>query len=103
MLAVLELACGNLTYFEVTMLIVSLFILVVPLLFIVLSYILIISSVLKIRSTGGRSKAFSTCASYLTIVSMFYGTSKSMYIGQKKAFPPILNIFLLFTDIGTIP
>nr|DBA25583.1 TPA: hypothetical protein GDO54_009958 [Pyxicephalus adspersus]DBA25584.1 TPA: hypothetical protein GDO54_009959 [Pyxicephalus adspersus] len=95
MLAVLELACGDLTYFRVTMFVVSLFILVVPLVFIVVSYILIISSILKIRSTGGKSKAFSTCASHLIVVSMFYGTSISMYVGEKKSFSSDLKYFSL--------
>ncbi|XP_018429882.1 PREDICTED: olfactory receptor 13H1-like [Nanorana parkeri] len=85
-LAVVELACGNLSFFKVTIFVVSLFTLVLPLLFIMVSYILIISSVLKIRSAHGRSKAFSTCASHLTVVSMFYGTSISMYLGQKNLF-----------------
>ncbi|KAM5165035.1 olfactory receptor 13H1-like [Mantella aurantiaca] len=85
-LAVLELACGNLTFFKAALFVESLFTLVLPLVFIVISYILILSSILKIRSTDGRSKAFSTCASHLTVVSMFYGTTISMYVGQKKNF-----------------
>ncbi|KAM5165037.1 olfactory receptor 13H1-like [Mantella aurantiaca] len=85
-LAVLELVCGNLILLKATLFIASLFTLVLPLVFIVLSYILIISSILKIKSTSRRSKAFSTCASHLTVVAMFYGTSISMYMGQKKIF-----------------
>nr|DBA25593.1 TPA: hypothetical protein GDO54_009968 [Pyxicephalus adspersus] len=86
MLAVLELACGNLTFFKLTTIAVSLFTLVLPLVFIVVSYVLIISSILKIRTTDGRSKAFSTCASHLTVVSLYYGTCISMYMGQNKSF-----------------
>nr|DBA25587.1 TPA: hypothetical protein GDO54_009962 [Pyxicephalus adspersus] len=101
MLAVLELACGDLTYFKVTMFVVSFFILVVPLVFILVSYILIVSSILKIRSTEGKSKAFSTCASHLTVVFMFYGTSISMYIGQKKSFSSNLKYFSLVYGVVT--
>ncbi|XP_018430336.1 PREDICTED: olfactory receptor 13-like [Nanorana parkeri] len=85
-LAVLELACGNLVFYQVAILMVGLVTLVAPLVFIVVSYVLIISSILRIRSAGGRQKAFSTCASHLTVVSVFYGTCITMYMGRTKSF-----------------
>ncbi|XP_069098972.1 olfactory receptor 5V1-like isoform X2 [Pleurodeles waltl] len=45
---------------------------VVPFGLIAVSYIKIISSILKIQSTEGRQKAFSTCASHLTVVILYY-------------------------------
>ncbi|XP_030046166.1 olfactory receptor 13G1-like [Microcaecilia unicolor] len=39
----------------------------------VISYTYIISAILKIRSAEKKKKAFSTCASHLTVVSLFYG------------------------------
>ncbi|XP_030046168.1 olfactory receptor 13G1-like [Microcaecilia unicolor] len=39
----------------------------------VISYTYIISAILKIRSADKKKKAFSTCASHLTVVSLFYG------------------------------
>ncbi|XP_027716567.1 olfactory receptor 5B2-like [Vombatus ursinus] len=50
-----------------------------PFLFIFTSYLLIFITILKIHSTEGRQKAFSTCASHLTAVSIFYGTIFFMY------------------------
>ncbi|XP_054849971.1 olfactory receptor 5F1-like [Eublepharis macularius] len=47
---------------------------------ILLSYILIVSSVLKIRTAQGRIKAFSTCASHLTVVGIFFGALIYTYI-----------------------
>ncbi|XP_029440521.1 olfactory receptor 5AS1-like isoform X1 [Rhinatrema bivittatum] len=47
---------------------------------ILVSYIYIISTILKIRSTAGRCKAFSTCASHLVAVTLFYGTLFFMYL-----------------------
>ncbi|XP_040182878.1 olfactory receptor 5V1-like [Rana temporaria] len=44
-----------------------------------ISYIHIISTILKIRSRKGQRKAFSTCASHLIVVSLFYGTSLFAY------------------------
>ncbi|XP_001377126.4 olfactory receptor 5B2 [Monodelphis domestica] len=43
------------------------------------SYLFIFITVLKIRSADGRQKAFSTCASHLTAVFIFYGTCTFMY------------------------
>ncbi|KAG9469361.1 hypothetical protein GDO78_020713, partial [Eleutherodactylus coqui] len=74
-LVVLELSCGDLTTVKTFMIYSSFVLLISPLLFIVVCYICIIISILKIHSAGGRSKAFSTCASHLTVVLMFYGTS----------------------------
>ncbi|EHB10400.1 Olfactory receptor 5W2 [Heterocephalus glaber] len=44
-----------------------------------ISYCYIILSIIKIRSAEGRLKAFSTCASHLTAVSIFQGTMLFMY------------------------
>ncbi|NXE27396.1 O1044 protein, partial [Ardeotis kori] len=47
---------------------------------VLVSYVAIISTILSIRSAEGKHKAFSTCASHLTTVSIFYGTSIFMYL-----------------------
>ncbi|KAG8587383.1 hypothetical protein GDO81_005649 [Engystomops pustulosus] len=83
-LVVMELACGDLSSLEMQMFFQSFFILVTPLVFIVVSYICIIASLLHISSALSRSKAFSTCASHLTVVIMFYGGSITMYMGQAR-------------------
>ncbi|XP_037356797.1 olfactory receptor 5V1-like [Talpa occidentalis] len=44
------------------------------------SYIYIISTILKIRSAEGKRKAFSTCASHLLVVCLFYGTTIFTYL-----------------------
>nr|XP_012381842.2 olfactory receptor 5D14 [Dasypus novemcinctus] len=49
------------------------------LLIILTSYVFIFVTVLKIRSTSGRRKAFSTCASHLTAITIFHGTILSLY------------------------
>ncbi|XP_004711557.1 olfactory receptor 8S1-like [Echinops telfairi] len=50
------------------------------LILIVYSYAHIISSILSIRSTTGRSKAFSTCSSHLIVLCSFYGTALLRYL-----------------------
>ncbi|XP_014381387.1 olfactory receptor 1019-like [Alligator sinensis] len=47
---------------------------------ILISYIYIAIAILKIKSAQGRHKAFSTCASHLTAVTIFYGTGSFMYL-----------------------
>ncbi|KAI5233739.1 Olfactory Receptor 8U1, partial [Manis pentadactyla] len=45
-----------------------------------ISYIYIISAILKIQSVEGKRKAFSTCASHLLVVCLFYGTATFNYM-----------------------
>ncbi|XP_033024033.1 olfactory receptor 6M1-like [Lacerta agilis] len=44
-----------------------------------LSYVYIIVTILRMHSTKGRQKTFSTCASHITVASIFYGSSIFMY------------------------
>ncbi|KAM6133871.1 olfactory receptor 5G3-like [Phoenicopterus ruber ruber] len=48
------------------------------------SYVAIIATILSINSAEGKRKAFSTCASHLTTVSIFYGTSLFMYLKSRS-------------------
>eukprot|EP00079_Xenopus_tropicalis_P017483 XP_004917570.1 PREDICTED: olfactory receptor 1019-like [Xenopus tropicalis] len=61
-----------------------------------ISYIHIISTILKIRSSEGRQKSFSTCASHLTVVSLFYGTILFMYMRPHSAYSDIDKTVSIF-------
>ena len=50
------------------------------LLIVLLSHILIIAPILKTGSAEGRRKGFSTCASHLTMVSIYHGTLIFIYL-----------------------
>ncbi|XP_030042398.1 olfactory receptor 151-like [Microcaecilia unicolor] len=50
----------------------------------VTSYVYIISNILRIRSTEGRRKAFSTCSSHLTVVCLFYLTLIFVYMRPRS-------------------
>ncbi|MBZ3875123.1 Olfactory receptor 18 [Sciurus carolinensis] len=52
------------------------------------SYCKIISSILRILSTGGKYKAFSTCGSHLSVVCLFYGTGIGVYLGSAVSQSP---------------
>uniref|UniRef100_A0A4X1T680 Olfactory receptor n=1 Tax=Sus scrofa TaxID=9823 RepID=A0A4X1T680_PIG len=49
---------------------------------IIFSYTRILSSVLRVSSSGGRYKAFSTCGSHLAGVCLFYGTGLGVYLSS---------------------
>ncbi|XP_038603742.1 olfactory receptor 13H1-like [Tachyglossus aculeatus] len=98
--AVFKLVCSDTTVSEILMLICSIFILPLPFLFILLSYIRILVAILKIPSTAGRRKAFSTCGSHLTVVIIYYGTLISIYLKpQNKDSKDQDKIIFLFYGI----
>ncbi|XP_015267700.1 PREDICTED: olfactory receptor 13H1-like [Gekko japonicus] len=76
----LKLACSDIRATELYMQVTSFFILIPPFGFIVVTYGRIGLAVLRIRSTQGRKKAFSTCSSHLMVVSVFYSTIMIMYL-----------------------
>ncbi|XP_053577803.1 olfactory receptor 10J5-like [Bombina bombina] len=52
----------------------------IPVALIITSYVYIISTILKIRTSTGRLKTFSSCSSHLTVVIIFCGTALSLYL-----------------------
>ncbi|XP_062957409.1 olfactory receptor 2F1-like [Cynocephalus volans] len=72
-LALVHLACVDITLNRAIIVASSVVVLLVPCCLVSLSYILIVAAILQIHSTQGRRKAFGTCASHLTVVSMSYG------------------------------
>ncbi|XP_078292871.1 olfactory receptor 7A17-like [Panthera onca] len=56
-----------------------------PLTVILSSYSRIVTSILRISSVRGKYKAFSTCGSHLSMVSLFYGTSLGVYLSSAAA------------------
>ncbi|XP_015359355.1 olfactory receptor 7G2-like [Marmota marmota marmota] len=63
----------------------------VPLSGIIFSYVQIVSSILRMPSGSGRSKAFSTCGSHLSVVSLFYGTGFGVYCSSSVSDSSIKN------------
>ncbi|KAM9098946.1 olfactory receptor 13D1-like [Sarcophilus harrisii] len=83
-LAVLKLVCVDISLNVFIMIIASIVLLITPLLLIFFSYVFIISTILRIKSTEGRQKAFSTCSAHLTVVILFYGSALFMYMKPKS-------------------
>ncbi|XP_032164102.1 olfactory receptor 13C7-like [Mustela erminea] len=86
-LAVLKLACADISINVISMAVANVIFLGVPVLFIFVSYIFILTTILKIPSAEGRRKAFSTCSAHLTVVVIFYGTILFMYAKPKSKDP----------------
>ncbi|XP_015345505.1 olfactory receptor 150-like isoform X1 [Marmota marmota marmota] len=76
----LELSCSSTFINEVIGLCLSAFNIFVPTLTILSSYVFIIASILRIHSTEGRAKAFSTCSSHVSAVALFFGSLAFMYL-----------------------
>ncbi|XP_047394103.1 olfactory receptor 7G2-like [Sciurus carolinensis] len=55
---------------------------------IIFSYVHIVSSVLRMPSSGGKHKAFSTCGSHLSVVFLFYGTAFGVCISSSVSDSP---------------
>ncbi|XP_061445454.1 olfactory receptor 5V1-like [Rhineura floridana] len=75
----LKLSCGDISLNQMLLLYIGLLMAWTPLVSILLSYAYIISTVLKIQSSEGRQKAFSTYSSHLTVVHLYYGSAIFTY------------------------
>uniref|UniRef100_K7F1V3 Olfactory receptor n=1 Tax=Pelodiscus sinensis TaxID=13735 RepID=K7F1V3_PELSI len=76
----LKLSCSDTHIADMVHFIFSTVIALSTVLTIIISYVCILVAILRINSTEGRRKAFSTCASHLMAVSIFYGTAIFMYL-----------------------
>ncbi|XP_049718528.1 olfactory receptor 1052-like [Elephas maximus indicus] len=78
--SLLKLSCSDTSVNELLLLTFSGAIAMATFLIVIISYMFIPVAILRIRSASGRRKAFSTCASHLTAVTIFYGTLSFSYI-----------------------
>ncbi|EHB17955.1 Olfactory receptor 13C4 [Heterocephalus glaber] len=83
-LAVLKLACADISLNIVTLSVSNMAFLVFPLLIIFFSYMFILCTILQMNSATGRRKAFSTCSAHLPVVIVFYGTIFFIYAKPKS-------------------
>ncbi|NXK23957.1 O5AS1 protein, partial [Arenaria interpres] len=82
----LELSCSNTRLNEVLLVTLCGFIQTSTFLAIVVSYACILSTVLRIRGTDRRHKAFYTCTSHLTAVGLFYGSLLFTYLRPSSSY-----------------
>ncbi|XP_075199967.1 olfactory receptor 5AR1-like [Anomaloglossus baeobatrachus] len=70
---------------------------------ILISYILIISTIMKIQTSSGRLKAFSSCSSHLTVVILFWLTSLSLNIKPETEFTQEQDKMFSMLYIAVVP
>ncbi|XP_060111110.1 olfactory receptor 13H1-like [Heteronotia binoei] len=100
--SVFKLICTDTSLSQISMYFTSTVTLVFPLCFILFSYLRILVAILRMHSKGGRMKAFSTCGSHLTVVSMYFGTCIFSYLlPQTKSTSEIDKIISSFYGILT--
>ncbi|KAM3852113.1 olfactory receptor 5AP2-like [Vipera latastei] len=78
--SMLQLSCSDTHIAHFVHFVISTSIALTTFLTVLISYIAIVIAILKISSAQGRYKAFSTCASHLITVTIFFGTIIFMYI-----------------------
>ncbi|KFO36917.1 olfactory receptor 7E24 [Fukomys damarensis] len=84
----LDLSCSDTLIKNIVTYITGILLGFFPMSGIIFSYYKIISTTLKIPSSGGRYKAFSTCSSHLLVVCLFYGTILGTYLGSNPSYSP---------------
>uniref|UniRef100_A0A4X2JUU8 Olfactory receptor n=1 Tax=Vombatus ursinus TaxID=29139 RepID=A0A4X2JUU8_VOMUR len=83
---ILSLACTDTSINILVDFIINSCKILVTFLLILTSYVQIILTVLRIPSAEGKKKAFSTCASHLAVVLIFFGGILFMYVRLKKSY-----------------
>ncbi|XP_004375691.1 olfactory receptor 1L8-like [Trichechus manatus latirostris] len=76
----LKLSCSSTLINDVTIKTEGVVVLVTPFLCISFSYVRILIAILKTPSAAGKRKAFSTCGSHFTVVTLFYGSIFYIYL-----------------------
>ncbi|XP_030189539.1 olfactory receptor 6M1-like [Lynx canadensis] len=81
----LQVACIDTHFIEMINFLLSSLVVLSSLVLTTTSYTYIISTIMRIPSAQGRQKAFSTCASHITVVSIAYGSSIFMYVRPNQS------------------
>ncbi|KAM6224113.1 LOW QUALITY PROTEIN: olfactory receptor 1C1-like [Rhynchocyon petersi] len=84
----LKLSCSDVSYNVIVIFAVGGLLALTPLICILISYGFIFSTVLKITSTQGKQRAFSTCGSHLSVVMLFYSTASAVYFSPSSSHTP---------------
>ncbi|KAM4034405.1 olfactory receptor 5V1-like [Anomaloglossus baeobatrachus] len=99
----LKLSCNDTTHIEIATYVLGAIVGLTAFTLTLLSYVFIINTILNIKSADGRRKAFFTCASHLTSVVLFYGTSLSLHVRPTSTYEPMHDKLFSFLYITLIP
>uniref|UniRef100_M3Z620 Olfactory receptor n=1 Tax=Mustela putorius furo TaxID=9669 RepID=M3Z620_MUSPF len=95
-----RISCSDLYLHKIVSFFLCSIIILPTIIVIIVSYMYIVSTVLKIRSSEGRKKAFSTCSSHLGVVSVLYGAIVFMYVIPDR-FPELSKVASLCYTLVT--
>ncbi|KAM3924596.1 olfactory receptor 6P1-like [Leptodactylus fuscus] len=100
---VLALSCSDTSVLKTETLVSSIFVVLLPFVLIISSYTCIILTILRIPSTQGRQKTFSTCSAHLLVVCTYFLTIITVYSNPKKYSPNVNKIrsllYIVFTPM----
>nr|XP_048280833.1 olfactory receptor 13A1-like [Myodes glareolus] len=98
----LQLSCSPTTLNNIMTIIADVFLGVGNFLFTMISYSFIIASILRIRSTEGKRRAFSTCSAHLVVVTLYYSTIFYTYVqpGSGTSMENSKVVVLLYTAVS---
>ncbi|XP_014749752.1 PREDICTED: olfactory receptor 10A7-like, partial [Sturnus vulgaris] len=81
----LVLSCTDTSGYEKQLISATVLVILTPFCLILLSYACIVSSILRISSADSRHKAFSTCSSHLTVVTLYCASGALIYLQPKSS------------------
>ncbi|KAM4642054.1 olfactory receptor 13F1-like [Discoglossus pictus] len=99
----LKLSCSDTIPFKAFLPVEAVLLGLFPFMLILTSYISIISTILKMKTSTGRLKMFSSCSSHLTVVIMFYGSSLILNLKPKSELSQEQDKLLSILYIGVVP
>ncbi|XP_007092997.2 olfactory receptor 2T1 isoform X2 [Panthera tigris] len=100
--AVLSLACADTALYETVMYVCCVLMLLIPFSVVIASYAQILTTVHHMSSVEGRKKAFATCSSHMTVVTLFYGAAMYTYMLPHSYHSPAQDtVFSVFYTILT--
>ncbi|XP_008055071.1 olfactory receptor 2T6 [Carlito syrichta] len=98
----LRLACGDKAIYEMVMYACCITMLLIPFSVVTASYTQIIITVHQMKSLEGKKKAFATCSSHMTVVTLFYGAALYTYMLPQSYHTPVKDkVFSAFYTILT--
>ncbi|XP_036862022.2 olfactory receptor 5AN1-like [Manis javanica] len=99
----LVLSCTDTFFVQLLLAILAMIFGIISALVVMISYAYIVISIMKITTAQGRSKAFNTCASHLTAVSLFYTSAMFVYLSSSSGRSSNFDRFASFFYTVMIP
>ena len=96
---ILNLACGDASLHELSVYAAVLLIGVISFMLILAYFSKIISTILRLRTSRGRAKAYSTCSSHLLVVLLFFGSAIITYLRPQSSHSPGIDKLLCFIPL----